>query len=111
MSTFVDITGTHVGRLHQQDFCQALGLGPQLKYERHGTGDHIFSAAAIGNILGRSENPGPARTAFLEITLVNLLLGNTDNHAKNHALIDRGQRPELALQRPLLSEAKALLLY
>jgi serine/threonine-protein kinase HipA len=34
--------------------------------------------------------------AFLDVTLANLLLGNTDNHAKNHALLYTGARPTLA---------------
>ncbi|MDP4992892.1 MAG: HipA domain-containing protein, partial [Marivita lacus] len=36
------------------------------------------------------------RQAFLEGALVNLLLGNTDNHAKNHGLLYHGARPQLA---------------
>jgi serine/threonine-protein kinase HipA len=30
------------------------------------------------------------------MTILNLAVGNTDNHAKNHALIYRGNTPELA---------------
>lgn len=85
-----------VHRIHQEDFCQALGLGSSLKYQRNGSETAIFSAKAVGRLLTACENPGRARQAFLEVTLVNLLLGNTDNHAKNHALIYRGDRPELA---------------
>lgn len=88
--------GNTVNRLHQEDFAQALGLGPTLKYQRNGTAERCFSAKAVGTILSQTQNPGLARTGFLDITLGNLLLGNTDNHAKNHALLYRGQRPELA---------------
>lgn len=90
------VSGTTVHRLHQEDFAQALGLGPHLKYERNGTGLRRFSAEAAGRVLKATENPGLARQAFLEVTLVNLLLGNTDNHAKNHALLHTGQRPIFA---------------
>jgi serine/threonine-protein kinase HipA len=90
------ITGTTVRRLHQEDFAQALGLGPQLKYERNGTSARRFSAEAVGRLLLATAQPGRARQAFLEMTLVNLALGNTDNHAKNHALLHDGPRPSLA---------------
>lgn len=90
------IEGECVRRIHQEDFAQALGLGPLLKYERNGTGAHRFSAVEIGNVLAQTENPGRARQSFLEVTLINLLLGNTDNHAKNHALIYHGERPQFA---------------
>lgn len=90
------ITGTTVRRLHQEDFAQALGLGPHLKYERNGSGARRFSAEAVGRLLMATAQPGRARQAFLEVTLVNLVLGNTDNHAKNHALIHDGPRPTLA---------------
>ncbi len=90
------ITGRMVHRLHQEDFAQALGLGPHLKYQRNGTGPRRFSAEAAGQVLAATANPGRARQAFLEVTLVNLLLGNTDNHAKNHALLYTGPRPIFA---------------
>lgn len=90
------IAGTTVRRLHQEDFAQALGLGPHLKYERHGGAGRRFSAEAVGRLLMATAQPGRARQAFLEMTLVNLALGNTDNHAKNHALLYDGPRPTLA---------------
>lgn len=91
-----DIRAPWIGRLHQEDFAQALGLGPHLKYQRNGERPRLFDTHAIGGVLAQTENPGRARQAFLEVTLVNLLLGNTDNHAKNHALLYRGPRPEFA---------------
>lgn len=85
-----------IRRIHQEDFCQALGLGPGLKYQRAGEGDRTFTAAAIGALLQQLDNPAGARQALLEATLLNLLFGNTDNHAKNHALLYPGGRPVLA---------------
>lgn len=91
-----NVTGTTIHRLHQEDFAQALGLGPNLKYERNGIGQRRFSAEAVGTLLMATDLPGRARQAFLEVTLLNLALGNTDNHAKNHALIYTGPRPSFA---------------
>lgn len=90
------VEGTLVRRLHQEDFAQALGLGPNLKYERNGSEQRRFDAAAIGSILAQTAIPGRSRQAFLEVTFANLLLGNTDNHAKNHALLYNGPKPDFA---------------
>ena len=90
------IDGVQVCRIHQEDFCQALGLGPNLKYQCNGGGERIFSAGRIGALIGELDNPASARQAFLEGTIANLLLGNTDNHAKNHSLLYLGKRPQFA---------------
>lgn len=90
------VEDAQVRRIHQEDFCQALGLGPALKYERNGIGERAFSARCVGDLILSCDSPGQTRQAFLEGTLVNLLLGNTDNHAKNHSLLYRGARPQLA---------------
>lgn len=85
-----------VYRVHQEDFCQALGLGHTLKYERNGHPGRIFDAHAVGRLMDATLQPGKARIAFFEITLANMLLGNSDNHAKNHALLYTGRKPVLA---------------
>ena len=90
------VTEGQVHRVHQEDFCQALGLGHTLKYERYGVGARAFTAAAIGGLLKATRVPALARQAFFEITLTNMVLGNSDNHAKNHALLYTAARPELA---------------
>ena len=90
------LDGTEVHRVHQEDFCQALGFGHWLKYERNGGEGRAFTASAIGHLLDATRVPAMARQAFFEITLVNLVLGNSDNHAKNHALLYTASKPELA---------------
>lgn len=90
------LDGPEVHRVHQEDFCQALGLGHWLKYERNGGEGRAFTAKAIGRLLDATRVPAQARQAFFEITLVNLVLGNSDNHAKNHALLYTAAKPELA---------------
>jgi serine/threonine-protein kinase HipA len=76
-----------VTRLHQEDFAQASGLPDQLKYERRGSPVAKFDTEAIGRVLAETEEPALARQRFLRMTLFNLIIGNTDNHAKNHALL------------------------
>lgn len=91
------VEGDQVNRIHQEDFCQALGLPAALKYERNADDRRPrFDAQAIGGIIAKTTQPGSTRLAMLKIALANLLLGNTDNHAKNHALLYRAYDPELA---------------
>lgn len=86
-----------VHRVHQEDFAQALGLPARLKYERNGKPGRKFDAQAIGRILALTDQPALSRAAFLRVTLFNLLIGNNDNHAKNHALLHvHGAAPQLA---------------
>lgn len=91
-----EIEGGIVRRVHQEDFCQALGLPRSLKYERKGQDGRRFDAIAVSRILDRTKTPAKARQQFLRMTILNHAVGNTDNHAKNHALIYRGATPELA---------------
>lgn len=84
-------------RLHQEDFAQALSLPPRIKYQREGIIGRRFDAPAIGNLLHKTANPEFARFTILKLTLFDLLIGNVDGHAKNHALLySRGAQPDLA---------------
>jgi serine/threonine-protein kinase HipA len=91
--------GDEIRRVHAEDFCQALGLPRQLKYERDaGAGEALrrFSAAAIGRLCDATAQPGKVRLGFLEQTLFNLAVGNTDNHGKNASILYTTPRGVLA---------------
>lgn len=91
------VVENQVYRVHQEDFAQALGLPAELKYERRGREGRRFDASAIARVLDATDQPALARERFLRLTLFNLLVGNNDNHAKNHALLHMpGQSPVLA---------------
>ena len=75
-----------VTRVHQEDFCQALGLPARHKYQRPERGANGFNVSAIRDILDRTADPAGERLKFLRITLFDILLGNVDGHAKNFAL-------------------------
>lgn len=75
-----------VTRLHQEDFCQALGLPARHKYQRPERGATGYNVPAIRGILDRTADPAGERLKFLRITLFDILLGNVDGHAKNFAL-------------------------
>jgi serine/threonine-protein kinase HipA len=86
-----------VTRIHQEDFAQALGFSSELKYERRGKPGRRFDTAAALSVLDRTVDPEAARFSFVMATLFNLCIGNTDNHAKNHALLyDTGGSPRFA---------------
>lgn len=92
------IENGNIHRIHQEDFCQALSLAPILKYERDGNQDHKFSVLGLSHILGETDVPLISRTNFVALSVFNLAVGNTDNHAKNHAILypDLGRKPVLA---------------
>lgn len=92
------IENGNIYRVHQEDFCQALSLAPNLKYERNGNQDHKFSAAGMSHILGETDVPLISRTNLIALSVFNLAVGNTDNHAKNHAILypALGRKPVLA---------------
>lgn len=73
-----------IGRLHQEDVCQALGLPPETKYEVEGgpTLADVFDAVRRG-----SRAPLPDKRELLRWTVFNVLIGNADAHAKNVALL------------------------
>ena len=86
-----------VTRIHQEDFAQALGFPSELKYQRNGQPGRWFDVAAAVSVLDQTRDPSAARLAFLKSALFNLCIGNTDNHAKNHALLyDAPGAPRLA---------------
>jgi len=86
-----------VRRIHQEDFAQALGLPAALKYQRYGKEGRRFDVANIVRLLDLTAEPAVSRREFLTTTFFNIVVGNNDNHAKNHALLyDKGAAPRLA---------------
>lgn len=70
-------------RLHQEDFAQANGLPPGRKYER-GTLPGLDLKTLIET--GRHVSASDA-LALLDQVIFNILVANTDAHAKNYSLI------------------------
>jgi serine/threonine-protein kinase HipA len=94
--------GNGVVRLHQEDFCQALSIPPENKYEREG-GPGI--STSLDEIQKHSIEPLPDRLAFLNIVIFNYLIGNSDAHGKNFSLLYEEGKPRLAPAYDLLSTA------
>jgi len=72
-------------RLHQEDFCQALGHGRGGKYEEHGgPGFNACSKLLLHPAIIDVEL---ARNSFIHCAIFNFIIGNCDAHGKNFALL------------------------
>jgi serine/threonine-protein kinase HipA len=80
-------------RLHQEDFCQALSVPPELKYEEEGGPGVERSLDLIDRAAAR---PAADRLSFIRMLIFHYLVGNADAHGKNYALLYRGKAPDLA---------------
>jgi serine/threonine-protein kinase HipA len=73
-------------RPHQEDLCQALGLTPDFKYQLPDW--RLPSFLALADLLDRhGARPGADRLAAAEAAVFHFLVGNSDVHAKNMALL------------------------
>jgi serine/threonine-protein kinase HipA len=80
-------------RLHQEDFCQALSILPDKKYEAEG-GPALPSCF---NLLKKiSTRPAADQKMLLSWVLFNLIIGNMDAHAKNLSILYSRKGPQLA---------------
>ena len=82
-----------ITRLHQEDFCQALSVPPELKYEEEG-GPGV--STALGLIDRATARPAADRLGFIRMLIFHYLVGNADAHGKNYALLYRERVPDLA---------------
>lgn len=89
-------------RLHQEDFCQALGVTPEMKYQNEGGPDF----ARCFDLIRRVTRPSaPQILRLFDYVIFNTLIGNHDAHAKNFSLLYATSYPQLAPGYDLLSTA------
>jgi len=86
-----------IGRLHQEDLCQALGIPPVIKYQSEG-------GPSPEQILGLLQSES-CRWRFVDALAFNWIIAGTDAHAKNYSLLLSGSEVRLA---PLYDLASAL---
>jgi len=72
-----------LGRIHQEDFNQALGAGGNRKYQKYGG---RVSLARIANILTTARDQ-ESLARLLRMTVLSTAVGNLDMHAKNISLM------------------------
>jgi len=90
---------TNVGgrwrRLHQEDYCQALGRHPSDKYESNQMGMSGPTLKDLFDLTRRHLLPTDT-VRLLDMVIFNVVACNTDAHAKNFAIMVRADTASLA---------------
>ena len=73
-----------VERVHQEDFCQALGMPPENKYQAENGPGLKQCFALLRDVSGA---PVIDLAALFDAVVFNLVIGNHDAHGKNFALL------------------------
>jgi len=73
-----------IGRIHQEDFCQALGRPPAAKYQSNKAG---IRGPSLPEMIELTRQHMTARdtTQLLDAAILNIAIGNVDSHAKNYS--------------------------
>lgn len=88
-------------RLHQEDFCQILGVEAEMKYENEGGPSFAGVMSAIGEMkLGLIH-----KFAFIDRMIFNYLIGNADAHGKNCGVLYKNGKAFLAPIYDVMSTA------
>ena len=94
--------GDGLHRLHQEDFCQALGHPPERKYASEG-GPGFKACFTL--LRQASVQPAVDVLKLMDAAIYNLVLGNADAHGKNFSLLYGAAGPLLAPLYDFLSTA------
>lgn len=81
------IKDNQVSRIHQEDFCQALGVLSSKKYQNEG-GPGFKECFTL---LNQVSQPAVDRNLLASALVFNYLIGNMDAHAKNFSLLHHSQ--------------------
>ncbi|MGJ8654804.1 MAG: type II toxin-antitoxin system HipA family toxin [Akkermansiaceae bacterium] len=93
----------HCHRVHQEDFCQALGVLPHLKYQSDGGPSINDIAEKIWSI---SSDAYQDILKLADAIILNYLIVGTDAHAKNYSILSSGKT--VTRLAPLYDIASAL---
>lgn len=91
-----------VSRIHQEDFCQALGVYPSRKYEEDG-GPTMADMVQLVNRTSSPSYRAGDRGELADLFIFNLLVAGVDAHAKNHSMLHVGSTTRLAPAYDLIS--------
>lgn len=89
-------------RLHQEDFCQALGIVSERKYQKEG-GPGLVDCFNL--LRAASTVPAADLGRLLDAVIFNVLIGNNDAHGKNFSILYTGGDIQLAPLYDLLCTA------
>lgn len=79
-----DKSETKYSRIHQEDFCQALGIVSEMKYQNEGGPSLKDCFDLIRNV---SSSPVNDLQAMLNAVIFNFIIGNHDAHGKNFSIL------------------------
>lgn len=99
-------TDGRILRLHQEDFCQALGIVSENKYQNEG-GPSLKDCFAL--LREASIAPVIDLRLLLDAVIFNVLIGNHDAHGKNFSLLYDQYNGMLGALLPTSYQAKAKL--
>ncbi len=80
-------------RIHQEDFCQAMGFPPERKYQAEG-GPMLRDCISL--LREWSTAPVLDIPTFITVLIFNVLIGNADAHGKNFSLLYFGGERRLS---------------
>lgn len=89
-----------VRRIHQEDFCQALGIPPETKYASEGGPTFKDCFELLRRI---AERPAVDVLKLLDAVIFNAIAGNADAHGKNFSILYSDEGPRLAPLYDLLA--------
>ena len=89
-----------VRRIHQEDFCQALGVPPETKYASEGGPTFKDCFALLRSVAAR---PAVDVLKLLDAVIFNVIAGNADAHGKNFSILYSDEGPRLAPLYDLLA--------
>ncbi|MFO1463071.1 MAG: type II toxin-antitoxin system HipA family toxin [bacterium] len=91
---------SNLKRLHQEDFCQALGRYPDQKYQSEGGPSFSDCFRVVEEF---SQRPAVDKKGLISWAVFNFLIGNCDAHAKNISLLISSEGVHLAPFYDLMS--------
>ncbi|MCA3653712.1 MAG: type II toxin-antitoxin system HipA family toxin [Methylobacterium sp.] len=89
-----------VRRIHQEDFCQALGVPAETKYASEGGPTFKDCFGLLRRI---AERPAVDVLKLLDAVIFNSIAGNADAHGKNFSILYSDEGPRLAPLYDLLA--------
>ena len=90
----------NVRRIHQEDFCQALGVAPETKYASEGGPTFKDCFALLRRVAAK---PAVDVLKLLDAVIFNVIAGNADAHGKNFSILYEEEGPRLAPLYDLLA--------
>jgi serine/threonine-protein kinase HipA len=95
-------------RLHQEDFCQPLGIVPEHKYQKEG-GPSLKACFAL--LREVSSAPVIDLAHLLNAVIFNYVVGNNDAHGKNFSLVCRGSAADRQIRLSPLYDVVSTVCY